>query len=60
MPSSTPNPRAVHEGAAALWQPAIHEDLREAGQRVSRKRVVRLMQAAGLRARLRKRYRSRP
>jgi putative transposase len=38
--------------------PRIHEDLREAGQRVSRKRVVRLMRAAGLRARLRKRYRS--
>lgn len=37
--------------------PRIHEDLREAGHRVSRKRVVRLMRTAGLRARLRKRYR---
>jgi len=37
--------------------PRIHEDLREAGQRVSRKRVGRLMRVAGLRARLRKRYR---
>ncbi len=37
--------------------PRIHQDLREAGQRVSRKRVGRLMRTAGLRARLRKRYR---
>ncbi|BCS32393.1 transposase [Luteitalea sp. TBR-22] len=38
--------------------PRIHDDLREAGVPVSRKRVARLMRQAGLRARQRKRYRS--
>jgi putative transposase len=37
--------------------PRIHEDLREQGERVSRKRVIRLMQEEGLRARGRKRFR---
>jgi transposase InsO family protein len=37
--------------------PRIHDDLREAGVPVSRKRVARLMRQAGLRARQRKRYR---
>lgn len=37
--------------------PRIHDDLREAGVPVSRKRVTRLMRQAGLRARQRKRYR---
>ena len=36
--------------------PRIHEDLIEQEERVSRKRVVRLMQEDGLQARLRKRY----
>ena len=36
--------------------PGVHEDLIELQERVSRKRVVRLMQEAGLQARLRKRY----
>jgi putative transposase len=36
--------------------PRIHEDLIEQEERVSRKRVVRLMQEEGLQARLRKRY----
>ncbi|HWV93838.1 MAG TPA: IS3 family transposase, partial [Vicinamibacterales bacterium] len=36
--------------------PRIHEDLREQQARVSRKRVIRLMQAKGLKARLRKRF----
>jgi transposase InsO family protein len=36
--------------------PRIHRDLREQNARVSRKRVIRLMQAAGLKARARKRF----
>jgi putative transposase len=36
--------------------PRIHEDLLEQQARVSRKRVIRLMQAKGLKARLRKRF----
>jgi len=37
--------------------PRIHEDLKEQHEPVSRKRVIRLMQAGGLVARARKRYR---
>jgi putative transposase len=36
--------------------PRIHEDLLEQHERVSRKRVIRLMQAEGLKARVRKRF----
>jgi transposase InsO family protein len=36
--------------------PRIHRDLREQNARVSRKRVIRLMQAEGLKARARKRF----
>ena len=36
--------------------PQIHEDLLEQHERVSRKRVIRLMQAEGLKARVRKRF----
>ncbi len=36
--------------------PRIHKDLIEQQERVSRKRVIRLMQAKGLKARLRKRF----
>jgi putative transposase len=36
--------------------PRIHEDLREQQERVSRKRVIRLMQEDGLKARVRKRF----
>jgi transposase InsO family protein len=36
--------------------PRIHEDLRDQQEAVSRKRVIRLMQADGLQARARKRY----
>ena len=36
--------------------PRIHEDLIEQGERVSRKRVIRLMQEDGLEARARKRF----
>lgn len=38
--------------------PRIHEDLREQQERVSRKRVIRLMQEDGLKARARKRFKS--
>ena len=36
--------------------PRIHEDLREQEERVSRKRIIRLMQEEGLEARARKRF----
>jgi putative transposase len=36
--------------------PRIHEDLREQQERVSRKRVIRLMQEEQLRARVRRRF----
>jgi transposase InsO family protein len=36
--------------------PRVHDDLLEAKERVSRKRIIRLMQADGLKARVRKRY----
>jgi len=36
--------------------PRVHDDLRDLQERVSRKRVVRLMQEEGLKARVRKRY----
>jgi putative transposase len=38
--------------------PRIHEDLLEQQERVSRKRVIRLMQEDGLQARVRKRFKS--
>ena len=36
--------------------PRVHDDLIDLQERVSRKRVVRLMQEEGLKARVRKRY----
>ena len=38
--------------------PRIHEDLVEAKEKVGRNRVIRLMQAEGIEARVRRRYRS--
>ena len=38
--------------------PRIYEDLKEDGERVGRKRVARLMRQAGLKARVRRRYKS--
>jgi putative transposase len=38
--------------------PRVHADLQAQGERVSRKRVARLMQARGLRGRVRRRYRT--
>ena len=51
--------RASHEASRCRYgSPRVHEDLREQGEAVSRKRVVRLMQHEGLRARARKRFKS--
>ena len=44
------------EGRGYYGSPRVHDDLIEAKQRVSRKRIIRLMQADGLKARVRKRY----
>ena len=49
--------RASHEASRCRYgSPRVHEDLIEQGVLVSRKRVVRLMQAEGLRGRMRKRF----
>jgi putative transposase len=45
------------ESRKTYGSPRIHQDLREAGHRVGRKRVIRLMQQEGLEARVRRRYR---
>ena len=44
------------ESTQRYGSPRIHEDLIEQRERVSRKRVIRLMQEDGLKARARKRY----
>lgn len=43
-------------GRGCYGSPRVHDDLRAAKERVSRKRVIRLMQDDGLKARVRKRY----
>jgi putative transposase len=49
--------RAAHaESGRRYGSPRVYEDLVEQGEAVSRKRVVRLMRAEGLRGRLRKRF----
>ena len=49
--------RASHEASRCRYgSPRIYEDLIDQGMPVSRKRVVRLMQAEGLKARARKRF----
>jgi putative transposase len=49
--------RASFDGSRRNYgSPRVHEDLIEQQVRVSRKRVVRLMQEEGLKARVRKRY----
>jgi putative transposase len=49
--------RASFEGSHQRYgSPRIHRDLREQHERVSRKRVIRLMQAEGLKARVRQRF----
>jgi transposase InsO family protein len=47
---------SFEESKHRYGSPRVHEDLREQHEHVSRKRVVRLMQEEGLKARLRKRY----
>ena len=46
------------ESRQRYGSPRIHEDLIEQAERVSRKRVIRLMQEDGLEARARKRFKS--
>ena len=49
--------RAAHEiGRCYYGSPRIHRELRDQGVRVSRKRVIRLMQQDGIVARIRRRY----
>ena len=51
--------RASHEGSRrAYGSPRVLEDLLEQGIAISRKRVARLMQVEGRKARVRKRFRS--
>jgi putative transposase len=47
---------SFEENKHRYGSPRVHEDLIEQKERVSRKRVVRLMQEEGLKARVRKRY----
>ena len=47
---------SFEESRHRYGSPRVHEDLIEHQERVSRKRVVRLMQEEGLKARVRKRY----
>ena len=49
---------AIHAHSRGRYgSPRVHAELRERGQRIARKRVARLMRAAGLRARERRRFR---
>jgi putative transposase len=49
---------AIHaESRGRYGSPRVHAELHQRGQRIARKRVARLMRAAGLRARERRRFR---
>jgi len=49
---------AIHAQSRGRYgSPRVHAELRERGQRIARKRVARLMRAAGLRGRERRRFR---
>ena len=51
--------RVTHRASrGAYGSPRLHEALRQAGHRVGRKRVIRLMRLDGLRGRLRRRFRT--
>ena len=51
--------RASFDGSKQRYgSPRVHEDLIEWDEHVSRKRVIRLMQADGLKARVRRRYKN--
>ena len=43
-------------GRGYYGSPRVHDDLRAGHEQVSRKRLIRLMQEDGLKARVRKRY----
>jgi putative transposase len=47
---------AHHESRRSYGSPRVHVDLTVQGERIGRKRVARLMREAGLRARVRRRY----
>ena len=50
---------AVHaESRRRYGSPRVHAELRDRGQRVGRKRIARLMQVQGLRARTKRRFRT--
>ena len=49
---------SFEESRQRYGSPRVHEDLIEQDERVSRKRVVRLMQEDGLEARVRKRFKA--
>ena len=50
--------RAAHDGSRKTYgSPRVHAELAAQGHRISRKRVIKLMKRAGLRARVRRRYR---
>ena len=55
-PAEGAGARVVRREPRHYGSPRIHEDLIEQQERVSRKRVIRLMQEDGLKARVRKRY----
>jgi putative transposase len=51
--------RVAHGTSRGVYgSPRLHEALRQAGYRVSRKRVIRLMRLEGLQGRLRRRFRT--
>ena len=56
-PAAAPD-SASHSASRGRYGRRVWKDLQEAGERVSEKRVGRLMREEGLRARLRKRFRS--
>ena len=50
--------RVAHDASRGVYgSPRLHQVLRHAGHRISRKRVIRLMRADGLRGRPRRRFR---
>lgn len=50
--------REIHEGSRQVYgAPRIHDELKVRGHRCGRHRVARLMRGAGLRARIRRRFR---
>jgi putative transposase len=50
--------RAIHRAARGCYgSPRVHQELRSRGERVSRKRVARLMRQEGLRGKKRRRFR---